>query len=38
VVAALEMRLARGVIGGAKILSWGFRRSRGGVGWSRLRR
>jgi hypothetical protein len=37
VVAALEIRLARGAIGGVKILSWGFRLSKGGVGWSRLR-
>jgi hypothetical protein len=35
-VAALEMWLARGAIGRAKILSWGFRLSRGGVGWSWL--
>jgi hypothetical protein len=31
-VAALEMWLARGAIGGAKILNWGFCLSRGGIG------
>ena len=36
-VAAAEIRLARGAIGGAKILSRGFRLRRGGVGRSRLR-
>ena len=36
-VAAAEMRLARGAIGGAKILNRGFRLRRGGVGRSWLR-